>query len=77
MACWGYATGEILGPGALNLTKRDEEGEWATQQGVLGCLIDTVMEAISLPVVRVEGARTLFLSGEMKPGNMHIRVRSL
>ena len=61
----------------MNLIKKKEEGEWVTDQVVLGFSIDTVACAISLPPVRIEGDRTLFMSDEFRPGDMRIRLRTL
>ena len=71
------ATVGMLGEDAINQNKLDEEGNWIHTHTMLGFNVDSSTLSISLPDVKVAGARALFEQLAEKTGSHVLEVVTL
>ena len=74
---WEAITVGVLGDEAINQDKLDEEGDWSHTHTMLGFDIDSSTLSISLPDVKVAGARVLFEQLAEKTGPHVLEVVTL
>jgi len=75
--CYEAAVELVLGPGAVSASKKSEEGEWATSAVILGLLVDTEAERMTLPWTKIERLKLLLSDAKWRRGCRHVTLKDV
>ena len=76
-ACYEAAVELVLGKGAVSSSKKSEEGEWATSAVILGLLLDTESERITLPWTKLERLKLLLSDRKWRRGYRGVTLKDV